>query len=113
MARHNLHGDIPEEHRELIKDLLEMEDYFDSKIDLDPALVAKGTVCIAHDWYSMGDEDKGSDLLTKASKIYPGYFDGKINEHTEEDELYKKLVTSLTLIILETVKSISESRHGR
>jgi hypothetical protein len=106
MNKHNLHGDIPKEHRELAKELLEMEDHFDSKIDLEPSLVAKGLVCISHDYYSMGDDDKGRDLLAKAEKVYPGYFDKKIDEHAAEDQFYKQLVDSLALIILETLRSI-------
>ena len=108
MRRHNLYGDIHEEHRRLIEELLEMEDYFENKAGIEPSLVCKGFCCIAHDYYAMGDDEKGSELLAKANKIYPGYFDSKINDHIDQDPLYKELINSLTLIILQTARSITD-----
>ena len=112
MSRHNLHGDIPQEHRDLIEELLKIEDNVDGNTKLEPAIIAKSMICMAHDWYAMGDEDKGATLLEKAEKAYPGYFDHKIKEHTDADTAYRELVDRLGLIILRTLKSISEGARG-
>ena len=72
---HNLHGDIPADHLELAEELEEMEEYFDTKPHgLEKSLHAKALVCISHDWYEMGDDEKGSELLEKAEKICPRIF---------------------------------------
>jgi hypothetical protein len=103
---HNLHGDIPESHKKLAKELLELESYFDSKEDAETFVIAKGYLCIAHDWYEMGDDDKGSDLLLKANEACPGYFDKEMHKQMVEDPDFDYLVKNLTGHILEIVRSI-------
>ena len=109
-----LYGDIPKEHLELAKDLLEMEAFFlENENIYPPAEIAKGLLCLSRDWYSIGDEDKGSELIEKASKICPGYFENEIGRHIEEDELYAVLVEDLATHIIEVAKSILEGRNGK
>ena len=104
---HNLHGDIPENHQELAKELEELEGYFDSKTDsFPPESMAKAYVCMASDWYSMGDDDKGSKLLDKAEKACPGYFNNQIHTHTYEDPDFDLLVKILTKNVLEIARSV-------
>jgi hypothetical protein len=109
--RHNLHGDIPESHRMLIEELLVLEEYFDSKTEnVTPAEKAKAYTCISHDWYSMGDDDKGSDLLIKASVVCPGYFENEMQVHIQEDPDFDMLVKSLYRCIFDIAKSVMEQK---
>lgn len=104
---HNLHGDIPAEDLELAEELLEMEAFFDAHLNVyPPDLVARVMCCLAHDWYEVGDDDKGSDLLEKANKVCPGYFDNQIKLHIEQDLEFARLVESLTNNILAIARSI-------
>ncbi len=104
---HNLHGDISQEDRELAEELLRMENV----IDLDGEVYgfpdcARMLVCLSHDWYDLGDDDKGRALLEKAEKICPGYFDNEIKMHIKEDPMYDYLVQSLAAKILAVARSI-------
>lgn len=103
---HNLHGDVSKQDLELAKELLEMEEFFDGRPDLPKDIIAKMLVALAHDWFDIGDDDKGSALLEKASKVCPGYFDNEIKVHIEEDEMYAFLVNNLTSMILQVAKSV-------
>lgn len=105
--KHNLHGDVSKEDLDLAEELLEMEEYFDTNgHKYESSLVSKAYVCIAYDWYTLGDDDKGLDLIKKANKNYPGYFDKKIAEHIDEDDMYRTVVINLTSNILGVAKSI-------
>lgn len=104
-----LHGDIPLEHLALEEELNEMEEFFDqNKTRFPKEEIAKGFVCLSHDYFTIGDDEKGSELLEKASKICPGYFDNEIKKHIKEDEMYKILVDNLTHHILQVAKSVLE-----
>lgn len=106
-----MHGDIPEEHRQLVEELLDLEDYFDSKIEnIKPNERAKGFVCISHDFYQMGDDDKGSDLLIKANVVCPGYFDNEMKEHVAKSPDFAALIQSLSNIIFNIAKSTLEQK---
>lgn len=106
---HNLHGDVPLEHREIAEKLLELEDYFTNKPNIISEIRAKGFVCIAHDWYAMGDDDKGSLLLLKANDVCPKYFDNEMHTHIAADPDFDKLVKSLVGYIFDVAKSVVES----
>ena len=81
---HNLHGDIPADDLKMAEELLEMETYFDNNASIyGPAKCAKMMVCCSHDWYVLGDDDKGRQLLEKADKICPGYFESRIKQDTK------------------------------
>jgi hypothetical protein len=109
---HNLHGDIPVEHIELAKELEELEITLDSMIpNMDKPLLAKGFVCIAHDFYEMGDDDKGSELLEKAEKVCPGYFENEMLKHAEEDELFDLVVLGITKNILAIAASLAGDKE--
>ena len=105
-----LHGDVPPEHIKLEEELLEMEDFFDSKKDFyDSSLISKAYVCLAHDYYSIGADEKGSELIEKAESICPGYFKNEIVDHINEDFTYKVLVENLATNIVGIARSIAES----
>lgn len=105
-----LYGDVPKEHIEIAKELEEFEIIMESK-KLKPELLAKGYVCMAHDYfYTISDDDKGGELLEKAEKVCPGYFDNQIKQQIKDDEIFEAIVSNLTLTILEIAKSINLSR---
>lgn len=94
---HNLHGDVPKEDLIFAEELLEMERHFDIKSELYPDyMVARVFTALAHDWYEIGDDDKGGDLLEKANKVCPDYFSTRIKKDMEEDPEFDILVKSLT-----------------
>lgn len=106
---HNLHGDVPKEDLEIAEELLEMEDHFNLHGDIyPPSMVARIYVCLAHDWFEIGDDEKGHDLLLKADKVCPNYFDNQIKSHIMEDPEFAYLVESLTAKILAVAKSIMD-----
>lgn len=92
-------GDVPQEHKELAIQLESMEEYLDGKAKslLPKEMIAKGYVCLAHDWYSMGEEEIGVSLLEKAEKTYPGYFKEVLIGQTLEDSDFDRLVKSLSV----------------
>lgn len=107
-----LHGDVPKEYLELEKELKELEKYFsENKEKFSGAITAKAYVCMAHDWISMGDEEKGMDLIEAAHKICPTYFEKEIKEDMEKDHLFKTLVERLSSeIILLAANILSEMK---
>jgi len=106
---HNLHGDIPKEDLDLAEELLKMEAHFDENLELyGPAFSARVFCCLAHDYYEIGDDDKGYELLEKANKVCPGYFDNEIKAHIDEDPEFAHLVESLTHNILAVAKSVMD-----
>lgn len=91
-----LYGDVSQEEIELAAQLEEMEAYFDSKLNLPLEIIAKGYVCLAHDWFALGVEEEGHRLLTKADKVYPGYFtSGRASRDAEQDPDFAMLIASL------------------
>lgn len=105
----HLHGDIPPEHKRLVEELLELEAQFDhERLDHSPDVVAKAFVCMAHDYYHIGEDEYGGRLLEKADLACPGYFDNEIKKHIEEDGLYCMLVENLTADILDLIRSVKE-----
>lgn len=88
-------GDVPQEHKDLAEELEQMERYFDSKHNVPLEMVAKGYVCLAHDWFALGAEEEGHRLLDKADKIYPGYFHTKASDHAKEDMDFALLIVNL------------------
>lgn len=104
---HNLHGDIPQGDLDHADKLLEMESHFYANLHIyGPKKCAKLFICLAHDWYEMGDDDKGSELLSKADKICPTYFEKQIKLDIEEDPDFAYLVESLTEKILAIARSV-------
>ena len=92
----NYFGDIPVEHLELMKELKDLESWFDMYGQtIEPSIAAKGFVSIAHDYIFMYMEEEGLRLINRAEKICPGYFVEKIHEHAKYHSDYKKLVSNL------------------
>lgn len=92
-----LYGDVPEQHKALAAALEQQENRFDTNMDdLDREYLAKGYVCLAHDWYHMGAEDSGIRLLAKAEQIYPNYFKTMIAKHCYADADFEHLVRNIT-----------------
>ena len=90
------YGDIPTSHRELIRELEDLETWFKDNKDLVPPLSeAKGYVAISHDYYLMEMEEEGQRLLVMADKSYPGYFESAINDHRSKDRDFNQLVENL------------------
>ena len=89
-----------------------MEEYFETQIEvMGKPLYAKSQICLAHDWYEMGDDDKGSLLLERAEKVCPGYFTNEMYKHMDEDPLFDHLVKRLTSIILAIAGSIADGAN--
>ena len=102
-----MHGDVNTEDLELAEELLEMEVETESYKDFyGPVMCARIFTCCAHDWYELGDDDKGAELLEKANKFCPGYFDNEIKDHIKEDPDFAYLVDSLTEKILAIARSL-------
>jgi hypothetical protein len=111
MSNFNLHGDVPKEYLDLVEELQEMEEHFDLNPSFyGPAMVARMYTCIAHDYYDIGLEERGHELLLKADKACPDYFTDQIIKDVEGDSNFAYLVESLTANILSVIKSIAESR---
>jgi hypothetical protein len=90
------YGDIPEEHRKLIVELEALENWFNRhSSEIPPLSVAKGFVCIAHDYYFIYLEEEGERFLKLAEKRCPGYFTGPILIHIEKDKDFATLVENL------------------
>jgi hypothetical protein len=107
MNKHNLFGDVSADDLKLAQELIEMETYFYEHLeDYGPSICARGLTCVAHDWYALDDDEKGSELLEKANEVCPGYFDNQINQDIENDPEFAYLVKSLTGKILILAKSI-------
>lgn len=104
---HNLHGDVSTEDLRLAEEFLEMEAHFDQNVDhYLPHQVARIFVCLAHDWYELGDDEKGYDLLQKANKVCPRYFENQIKNDINEDSDFAYLIESLTNKILAVARSV-------
>lgn len=103
---HYLHGDISEADKKVAEELLEMESHFGLHAkDYGPEECARVYVCLSHDWYELEDDDKGRQLLEKADKVCPGYFENQIKEHMKDPD-FDYLVGSLAGKILAVARSI-------
>ena len=109
---YKLYGDVPKEHLELVEELLEMEEYFDTEhLKYPPSLLARAYVSLACDWYTIISEDtKGGSLLEKAEKVCPGYFKNEIVDDIQEDPEFAILVENLTDSLLIIAQSIIDSK---
>lgn len=91
-------GDVPEEFRELAAGLEDAERFYNShSLQIPIVNLAKGFVCMAHDWYKMGCEEEGNRLLLKAEAVCPGYFQNVMINQTLEDKDFDYLVKGLTV----------------
>ena len=92
------YGDIPQKDRELIKELEDLELWFDEhKYSVDSEKAAKGFTCLAHDYYGLYMEEEGNRLIRRAEHISPNYFRSRIYEQTKRDRAFNDLVERLTL----------------
>ncbi len=92
------YGDMPEHHKRLVEELTLLEEWFYEHGSTLPILVvAKGMVCIAHDYYTMDMEEEGDRLLFLTDKHCPGYFRAPIIVHTQDDLEFFYLVEYLKL----------------
>ncbi len=90
-----LHGDVPEGDREMAKKLQQMEIEMEAHNTLSPQYTAQSYVCLAHDWYEMGQEEEGHRLLQKAEIACPDYFRKHMKTHTLENPVFELLVSRL------------------
>lgn len=105
-----LYGDVPEEHKELAIALTQTEKVFDLSMDTDRSKLAKGYVCLSHDWYHIGMEEEGLRLLSKAEQVYPGYFKTMIAKHCYEDADFEFIVRNMTAELVRMMLSRLEDR---
>ena len=94
-----LYGNVPEEHREAVKKLLEQEASLEEHIEMLPKYVAQGYICLAHDWYEMNMEEEGQRLLLRANAVCPGYFKEHMIKHTEENQNFRIIVIRLQAMV--------------
>jgi hypothetical protein len=89
-------GDFPKEHLDLIKELEELELWFDEQGSTVPTVMAsKGFTCMAFDYYKMYLDEEGERLLKRADAAYPGYFKLAIHTHVVKDYDFAILVAEL------------------
>jgi hypothetical protein len=90
------YGDIPEPHREILKELEMLESWFSKNGKrINPPQAAKGFVCMAHDYYHIYFDEEGERLLNVVESIVPGYFREMVWEHIESDLDFAHLVGQL------------------
>lgn len=90
------YGDMPDSHRELVKELVVLEKYFDDHQDtVPPEAAAKGFLCCAHDWYSLHMGEEGQRLLYRAEARCPGYFANLLDDQASRDPDFNILVENL------------------
>ena len=86
-----------------------METHFLYEKDYTPTVIARALVSLAHDWYVIDMEEKGSELLEKAEKVCPSYFEHQIYMDIEADPSFATLVESLTLNLVTLARDIIRS----
>lgn len=106
-----LYGDVAEHEKELAIALEKQERVFDLSFNIPKEELARGYVCLAHDWYHIGDEDEGLRLLQKAENTSPGYFKVAMAKHCYENIDYEYLVRKLTAEIIYMLLSKLEDRR--
>jgi hypothetical protein len=97
---------------DFIEELELMEEMLLDKIpNLANDLIAKGLTYLAHDYITMGLEEKGHLLLLKADELYPGYHKTKMAEDMKNDPDFAILVRSLSAeLILVALSTARDSR---
>ena len=91
------YGDIPVEHLEVVRELVDLEIWFSANgQEIQPSLAAKGFVSMAHDYYSMYMDEEGERLLNRANNCMPGYFKGLIHQHAKSDGVFDTILHNLT-----------------
>jgi hypothetical protein len=104
---HKIYGDVSPEDQRLAIELVELEEILDEKgLMLSSDRLAKGYVCLACDWYSLGSEETGKLLLNKAEKACPNYFKNEIHLHMKEDDNYSFLIKNLSKNIIRLMSEI-------
>jgi hypothetical protein len=107
----NYHGDIPEEHRQWMEELQEMEAHYTANMAVYPLdRIAQAYVCCAHDWYDLECEEDGERLLKLAEAVCPGYFLNYMPQHMMEDELYALLVNQLLEKVGQTLQILLDKK---
>lgn len=108
-----LAGDLSNEERILAQELETMEVLLDEKFRQQVMTVdriAKGYVCIAHDWYALYCEEEGNRVLDKSELVCPGYFKDFVQKHMAEDGFYDRIVASLdthlTMLMMDNLRGI-------
>lgn len=95
-----LYGDVSAKDQELVDELVEAEKYWDeqaaSNKKYKKAIIAKAYVCLAHDWFDIGIDERGTELILKADTIYPGYFKKEIKEDMDNDPEFNNVVNNIT-----------------
>lgn len=102
------YGDIPADHRALAEELVELESWFKNYgSGIPPLIAAKGSVCMAYDWYTIHAEEEGDRLIREAEKLCPGYFKSPIHLDVEMDREFAYLVEGLKKTLgLDLMKSL-------
>lgn len=96
------HGDIPEFDLELVNQLIVMENLiYKHEDEISVLEVAKGLVCIAHDYLAVEMEEEAERLIKKVESKCPGYFKGPILSAANLDSDFAYLLCQLenTLVI--------------
>lgn len=106
-------GDLHKQERDLSQELEVMELILDEKFKQKAMTIdriAKGYVCIAHDWYALYCEEEGNRVLDKSEGVCPGYFKNFVQQHMAEDGFYHQIVTSLdnhlTMLMMDNLRGI-------
>jgi hypothetical protein len=90
------YGDIPEIHQEILEELVLLEHWFNEhEKDLPVLDIAKGFVCMSHDFICLHMEEEAERLFNTVEKRCPGYFKAPIHIHMRQDVEYFHLVRNL------------------
>jgi hypothetical protein len=91
------HGDIPQHHEDLIKELVELSDFVMlNRYTLPNLSFSKCMVCIAHDYFAMDMEEEAEKYLKLADEHCPRYFMAPILCEMKKDYLFDELVSELS-----------------
>ena len=110
---YKLYGDVPEEHKKIAKELEELEVHLEqSSKNIEPKKLAKCYVYLASDWFNVGLDENGTDLIDKASKCCPDYFVEQIRVDMETDATYRvvveKMYKNMLFIVSDLIREKSE-----
>lgn len=87
-------------YKEAEEALLKEEFRFDNIKTPDIELKAMGYTCLAHDWFQMGEMNKGFSLLSKAENTCPGYFQNEMKKQVEQYEYFAPIVRNMAAEII-------------
>lgn len=111
-------GDISDADKRLAAELEKEEEYWNiasASSHYAKEIVAKAFVCLAHDWLEIGLEEKGTELIEKAERVCPGYFENTILLQTKSDEdfdiLVKNIFVNLSWILINRVDMVKEDKQ--